>query len=146
MTPKYLHFSQSQESLSLKATTPREQRQYERRKLVEKFCKKSGLNEMPDPFHIAVIPSLKILYCVMPKAASRQWRRMLYSFNKGGGRRELRLRDFPADQPASRCEKHISSSRLFVSRSNVFCQHTKTSLFIQGHLTAPFLSFTAQQF
>ena len=52
---------------------------------------------MPDPFHIAVIPSLKILYCVMPKAASRQWRKMLYRFNKGGGR-ELRLRDFPADQ------------------------------------------------
>ena len=52
---------------------------------------------MPDPFHIAVIPSLKILYCVMPKAASRQWRKMLYRFNKGGGR-ELRLRDFPTDQ------------------------------------------------
>ena len=51
---------------------------------------------MPDPFHIAVIPSLKILYCVMPKAASRQWRAMLYRFNTGGG--ELRLRKFTPDQ------------------------------------------------
>ena len=47
---------------------------------------------MPNPFHLAVIPSLKILYCVTPKAASRQWRRMLYRFNKGRG--ELRLRAF----------------------------------------------------
>ena len=53
---------------------------------------------MPDPFHVAVIPSLKILYCVMPKAASRQLRRMLYRFVKDGDRHELRLRDFPPDQ------------------------------------------------
>ena len=47
---------------------------------------------MPNPFHLAVIPSLKILYCVTPKAASRQWRVMLYRFNKVG--KELRLHAF----------------------------------------------------
>ena len=51
---------------------------------------------MPDPFHLAVIPSLQIIYCVMPKVASRQLRRMLYRFNIGRG--ELRLRAFPPDQ------------------------------------------------
>jgi len=52
---------------------------------------------MPDPFHLAVIPSLKILYCVTPKVASRQWREMLYQFNKGL-RASLRLKSFPPDQ------------------------------------------------
>ena len=51
---------------------------------------------MPDPFHLAVIPSLRIIYCVMPKAASRQLRRMLYRFNTGRG--QLRLKAFPSDQ------------------------------------------------
>ena len=32
---------------------------------------------------------------------------MLYSFNKGGGRRELRLRDFPADQHKQIWETHF---------------------------------------
>ena len=56
---------------------------------------------MPDPFHLAVIPSLKILYCVTPKVASRQWREMLYRFNKGlrrPGKRNLRLNSFSPDQ------------------------------------------------
>ena len=76
--------------------TQRELQQNERRKLVEKFCEDTGHNAMPDPFHIAVIPSLKILYCVMPKAASRQWRAMLYRFNTGRG--QLRLRKFTPDE------------------------------------------------
>ena len=38
---------------------------------------------MPDPSHIAVIPSLKVLYCITPKVASRQLREMLYSFLYG---------------------------------------------------------------
>ncbi|KAL9965113.1 hypothetical protein ACROYT_G028866 [Oculina patagonica] len=81
---------------SSRLNTQREVRQNERRKLVEKFCEKTGHNATADPFHIAVIPSLKILYCVTPKAASRQLRAMLYRFNKERG--ELRLRKFPPDQ------------------------------------------------
>ena len=60
---------------------------------------------MPDPFHIAVIPSLKILYCVMPKAASRQLRTMLYQFNKVGG--ELRLREFTPNQQKQMWETYF---------------------------------------
>ena len=81
-----------QESLSFNSN----RRQNERRKLVEKFCAENGHGEMPDPFHLAVIPSLQIIYCVMPKVASRQLRRMLYQFNTGRG--ELRLSAFPPDQ------------------------------------------------
>ena len=33
-----------------------------------------------DPSHIAVIPSLNVLYCITRKVASRQLRKMLYSF------------------------------------------------------------------
>ena len=51
---------------------------------------------MPDPFHLEVIPSLKILYCVTPKVASRQWRAMVYQYK--GLRRRLPLKSFPADQ------------------------------------------------
>ena len=32
---------------------------------------------MPNPSHIVVIPSLKLLYCITPKVASRQLRKML---------------------------------------------------------------------
>ena len=37
---------------------------------------------MPNPYHLSVIPSLKILYCITPKVASRLWRNALYEFNK----------------------------------------------------------------
>ena len=80
----------SQESYIL--NTQRGLRQKERRKLVETFCQKTGHHALPNPFHLAVIPSLKILYCVTPKAASRQWRTMLYQFNNGGN---LRLSSIP---------------------------------------------------
>ncbi|XP_078384973.1 carbohydrate sulfotransferase 11-like [Oculina patagonica] len=53
---------------------------------------------MPDPFHIAVIPSLKILYCITPKVASRQWRQMLYQFNTRTGPGQLRLETFSPHQ------------------------------------------------
>ena len=96
--------SSSQESYVLK--TPRELRQQERRKLVEAFCQTTGQNAMPDPFHLAVIPSLKILYCVTPKAASRQWRTMLYQFNKGL-RGNLRLNSFTADQQRQMLETYF---------------------------------------
>ena len=51
---------------------------------------------MPDPSHLAVIPSLKILYCVTPKVASRQMRKMVYRFNPRRG--QLRFKAFPPDQ------------------------------------------------
>ena len=57
------------------------------------FCQRTGNNDMPNLFHIAVIPSLKTLYCIMPKVASRQWRGMLYPFNKGG--KMIKLAEFP---------------------------------------------------
>ena len=65
---------------------------------------------MPDPFHLAVIPSLKILYCVTPKVASRQWREMLYRFNKGlsrPGNRNLRLNSFSPDQQKQMLETYF---------------------------------------
>ena len=65
---------------------------------------------MPDPFHLAVIPSLKILYCVTPKAASRQWREMLYRFNKGlqrPGKMNLRLNSFSPDQQKQMLETYF---------------------------------------
>ena len=61
---------------------------------------------MPDPFHLAVIPSLKILYCVTPKAASRQWREMLYQFNKGL-KGNLRLKSFPPNQQKQMLETYF---------------------------------------
>ena len=54
---------------------------------------------MPSPGHFIVVPSLKILYCFIPKVASRQWRGMLFRFNKGPGKEyRLRLSSFPSDQ------------------------------------------------
>ena len=57
---------------------------------------------MPNPFHLSVIPSLKILYCITPKVASRLWRNTLYPFNKDlrglkGLKGDLRLNAFPID-------------------------------------------------
>ena len=60
---------------------------------------------MPDPFHLAVIPSLQILYCVMPKVASRQLRRMLYQFNTAPV--ELRLKAFRPHQQKQILEKYF---------------------------------------
>ena len=53
---------------------------------------------MPDLFHIEVVPSLKILYCVTPKAASRQWRNMLYQFHITKRNSKLLLNSFPPSQ------------------------------------------------
>ena len=50
---------------------------------------------MRRPPHMEVIPSLKILYCITPKVASRQWRSMLYPFNEG---RIIKLGGFPPDR------------------------------------------------
>ena len=61
---------------------------------------------MPDPSHIAVIPSLKILYCITPKAASRQLREMLYSFvdmQKGAPL----LNRYPPDEQRQKWEKYF---------------------------------------
>ena len=67
--------------------------------MVETFCQKTGHNAMPNPVHLAVVPSLKILYCLIPKVASNQWRGMLYEFNKGlGTGHRLRLSSYPSDQ------------------------------------------------
>ena len=74
------------------------------------FCQKTGDNAVPDPSHLAVIPPLKILYCVTPKAASRQWREMLYRFNKGlkrPGKRNLRLTSFSPDQQKQMLETYF---------------------------------------
>ena len=65
---------------------------------------------MPDPFHLTVIPSLKILYCVTPKVASWQWREMLYRFNEGlqrPGKRNLRLNSFSPDQQKQMLETYF---------------------------------------
>ena len=61
---------------------------------------------MPDLFHLAVIPSLKILYCVTPKAASRQWREMLYQFNRGL-RGNLRLNSFSPNRQKQMLETYF---------------------------------------
>ena len=67
--------------------------------MVETFCQKTGHNAMPNPVHLAVVPSLKILYCLIPKAASNEWRNMLYQFNKDLGERyRIRLVAYPSDQ------------------------------------------------
>ena len=75
-----------------------ELKQQERRKLVDAFCQKTGHKAMPDLFHIEVVPSLKILYCVTPKAASRQWRNMLYQFHITKRNSKLLLNSFPPSQ------------------------------------------------
>ena len=62
---------------------------------------------MPDLFHIEVIPSLKILYCVTPKAASRQWREMLYQFHIKKRNSRLRLNSFPPDQQKQMLETYF---------------------------------------
>ena len=61
---------------------------------------------MPDPSHIAVIPSLKILYCITPKVASRQWREMLYSFLRKPQGRPL-LSQYPPDQQRQKWETYF---------------------------------------
>ena len=67
--------------------------------MVETFCQKTGHNAMPNPVHLAVVPSLKILYCLIPKAASNEWRNMLYQFNKDLGERyRIRLVSYPSDE------------------------------------------------
>ena len=61
---------------------------------------------MPDPTHIAVIPSLKILYCITPKVASRQLREMLYSF-LGKNHGDPLLRRFPPDEQRQMWETYF---------------------------------------
>ena len=61
---------------------------------------------MPDPSHIAVIPSLKILYRITPKVASRQWREMLYSF-LGKPRRNPLLNQYPPDEQRQKWETYF---------------------------------------
>ncbi|XP_020621653.1 carbohydrate sulfotransferase 14-like isoform X1 [Orbicella faveolata] len=91
---------------SFNFSTPRELRQQERRKLVKTYCQKTGHNiGMKRPSHIEVIPSLKILYCITPKVASRQWRSMLYPFNEG--RRIIKLGQFPPDQQKQMLETYF---------------------------------------
>jgi len=61
---------------------------------------------MPDPSHIVVIPSLKILYCITPKAASRQLREMLFLFNENK-RREPLLSKYPPDEQRQKWETYF---------------------------------------
>ena len=49
---------------------------------------------MPRLTRIVVVESLKLLYCVMPKAASRLWREMLEKATP----RTRRLRGYPPEQ------------------------------------------------
>ena len=58
---------------------------------------------MPDPSHIEVISSLKILYCITPKVASRQWREMLYRFKN----RHKLLSRYPSDQQRQKWETYF---------------------------------------
>lgn len=51
-----------------------------RKRLLKRFCKKTGhLNRWYVARHILVDHSSKLLYCVMPKCASRQLRNMLFA-------------------------------------------------------------------
>ncbi|XP_020619568.1 carbohydrate sulfotransferase 11-like [Orbicella faveolata] len=61
---------------------------------------------MPDPSHIIVIPSLKVLYCITPKVASRQWREMLYSFSNMR-KRALLLSRYPPEEQKQKWEKYF---------------------------------------
>ena len=61
---------------------------------------------MPDPSHIAVIPSLQILYCITPKVASRQLREMLYSF-LGENYGDPLLNRFPPDEQRQMWETYF---------------------------------------
>ena len=61
---------------------------------------------MPDPSHIAVIPSLQILYCITPKVASRQLREMLYSF-LGKKHGNPLLNRFPPDEQRQKWETYF---------------------------------------
>ena len=61
---------------------------------------------MPDPSHIAVIPSLKILYCITPKVASRQWREMLYPF-VGKQQGAPLLTRYPPDEQRQKWETYF---------------------------------------
>jgi len=61
---------------------------------------------MPDPSHIAVIPSLKILYCITPKAASRQLREMLYPFKEQKTGEPL-LSKYPPDEQRRKWETYF---------------------------------------
>ena len=63
---------------------------------------------MPDPSHIAVIPSLKILFCITPKVASRQLREMLYPFiNINKLRNSPLLYRFPFEQQRRKWETYF---------------------------------------
>ena len=63
---------------------------------------------MPDPSHIAVIPTLKMLYCITPKVASRQLRQMLYPFiNMEELRNKPFLGQFPKDQQKRKWETYL---------------------------------------
>ena len=60
---------------------------------------------MSIPSRLMMIPSLKILYCVTPKVASRQWRSMLRRFNKGLN--VGKFSSFPADQQKQMLETYF---------------------------------------
>ena len=61
---------------------------------------------MPDPSHIIVIPSLKILYCITPKVASRQWREMLLKFKQNLPGEPV-LSQFAPDDQSRKWEKYF---------------------------------------
>ena len=62
---------------------------------------------MPDLHHIEVVPYLKILYCITPKAASRHWRTMLYQFHITRRKSRLLLNSFPPDQQKQMLEMYF---------------------------------------
>ena len=58
---------------------------------------------MPRPSHIVVVESLKLLYCITPKAASRLWREMLQKSTP----RKRRLKNYGPEQRKQMLETYF---------------------------------------
>jgi len=83
-------------------------RQQERKELIKNFCKRTGkvgLQAEPIPPRISVNESLKIIYCITPKCASREIRLML--FPGVNGVNTPRLYRQPADKRAMMLETYL---------------------------------------
>ncbi|KAJ7373433.1 hypothetical protein OS493_013027 [Desmophyllum pertusum] len=83
----------------------RQPRQKERKKLIETFCRQSGNTAKPNPLHITVNQTLKIIYCITPKCASRELRIMLFPFVNG--RNVPRVRQFPPHEQNMMLESYF---------------------------------------
>ena len=83
-------------------------RQQERKKLIENFCKRTGkVRPRAEPIfqHISVNESLKIIYCITPKCASRELRLML--FPKVHGKNVPKLLPQPAEKLTMMLETYL---------------------------------------